>query len=75
METRKFKPGDHVRNRTNDQVMEVVKYVMDHEPLGGEVYSDHHVECVWFDEGKNHHKEVFDQRTLYRVEETKEHLS
>jgi uncharacterized protein YodC (DUF2158 family) len=75
MEARKFKPGDHVRGKTNDQLMEVVKYVMDHELLGGDLYSDHHVECVWFDKEKNRHKAVFDQRTLYLVEEPKEHLS
>ena len=75
MEARKFKPGDHVREKTSEQVMEVVKYVMDSEPLGGKVYSDHHLECVWFDDDHNRHKEVFDQRTLYLVEETQEHLS
>ncbi len=48
--------------------MEVVKYAMDHLPLGGETYSDHHVICVWYDENKEHHEQVFDQRTLFEVD-------
>ncbi len=75
MEVRKFKPGDHVREKHNDQEMKVVKYVIDHQPLVGDVYSDHHVECTWFDEAHNHHSDVFDQRTLYLVEEEPEHTS
>ncbi len=73
MEVRKFKPGDHVREKHNSgQKMKVVKYVIDHQPLVGDVYSDHHVECSWFDKEHNHHSEVFDQRTLFLVEEEEE---
>lgn len=68
MEARLFKPGDRVQQKSGGPIMEVTKYVIDHLPLGGEIYSDHHVECVWYDEEKNRHKDVFDQRTLFKIE-------
>jgi uncharacterized protein YodC (DUF2158 family) len=69
MEYRKFKPGDRVRKKSGGPVMEVVKYAMEHEALVGDVQSIHDVLCVWFDENEERHKDVFDQRTLFKVEE------
>ncbi len=68
MAVRKFKAGDRVQQKSGGPVMEVVKYAMDHLPLGGETYSDHHVVCVWYDENKDHHEQVFDQRALFEVD-------
>jgi len=53
MAVRKFKAGDRVQQKSGGPVMEVIKYAMDHLPLGGETYSDHHVVCAWYDEIKN----------------------
>lgn len=69
MEVRKFRPGDRVRRKAGGPPMEVIKYVVEQKALAGEVYSEHDVECVWYDEEHNRQKEVFDQRTLYKVEE------
>jgi len=68
MAVRKFKAGDRVQQKSGGPVMEVIKYAMDHLPLGGETYSDHHVVCAWYDENKEHHEQVFDQRALFEVD-------
>ena len=65
---RLFKPGDRVQLRHGGPTMEVIKYTLDHPSKKQEgVFSDHHVECVWYEEDKRK-KEVFDQRTLFKVE-------
>lgn len=48
--------------------MEVVKYVLEREPLVGEDLSDNEVECVWYNNGKRK-TAVFDQRTLFKVDD------
>ena len=69
METRKFKPGDRVFKRSDGVIMEVIKYATEHDaPTGGQ-WNLHDVECVWFDENKERHKAIFDQRTLTKAEE------
>jgi uncharacterized protein YodC (DUF2158 family) len=47
--------------------MEVVKYVTDHQILVGDTFSDHHLKCVWYDKGEQK-TEVFDQRTLFKID-------
>lgn len=70
MDVRKFHPGDRVQSKTGGPIMEVVKYVTEHHRWG-DVFSDHDVLCVWYDENKDRHEQVFDQRSLFRLE--KEH--
>ncbi|HHM20555.1 MAG TPA: DUF2158 domain-containing protein [Bacteroidetes bacterium] len=65
---RYFKPGDRVQKRSGGPVMEVVKYVLEREPLVGEDLSDNEVECVWYNNGKRK-TAVFDQRTLFKVDD------
>lgn len=67
MEVRKLKAGDRVVKKSGGPTMEVIKYVLERQLLVGEKYSEHDVECVWYDEEKKRHKEVFDQRTLVLV--------
>lgn len=71
MNVRKFKPGNRVQPKAGGPVMEVIKYVTEHRVFVGDVYSDHDVLCVWYDDNKDRHEEVFDQRCLFRIE--KEH--
>lgn len=69
MEIRKFKPGDRVVRKSDQLMMEVVKYVVEPDILAGDQLSMHDVECVWYDENKERHKGIFDQRALIRVED------
>lgn len=68
MEYRKFKTGDRVHRKSGGPVMEVVKYPLEHQALAGDFQSVHDVLCVWFDKNGERHKEVFDQRTLFKLE-------
>ncbi len=70
MQVRRFKPGDRVQHRNGGQVMEVMKYVLEHRPLVGEVYSDSLVECVWYDGGERQ-SGVFHQNILTPVSDPK----
>jgi hypothetical protein len=47
--------------------MEVIKYVTEHHLDVGIVFSDHHVECVWYENGKRE-KDIFDQRTIFKID-------
>jgi hypothetical protein len=69
MEIRKFKPGDRVVRKSDQLMMEVIKYPIEHHILVGDQWSEHDVECVWYDEQKERHKGIFDQRTLIKVED------
>lgn len=69
MEARKFRPGDRVRRKAGGPPMEVVKYAVEHNALAGDVWSEHDVVCVWYDEDHKRQKEVFNQRGLYKLEE------
>lgn len=64
---REFRPGERVQSKHGNQIMEVVKYVSEHE-LGVGQISDHTVECVWFDDDGNRQKGLFDQRTIFKIE-------
>lgn len=67
MTIRRFKPGERVRRRGNDQVMIVLKYCLKQSFFQGSYVSDHEVECVWYDRGVRK-TGMFDQRTLTRAE-------
>lgn len=66
MQARRFKPGDRVQHRNGGEVMEVMKYVIEHRPLLGDVCSDCLVECVWYKNGQRN-CEVFNQNVLVPV--------
>lgn len=68
MEARKFKTGDRVHRKSGGPTMEVVKYALEHRAFVGDDFSMHDVVCVWYDEEGNRHREVFDQRSLYKLE-------
>ena len=63
---RLFRPGDRVQLKHGSPVMEVMKYEMEKSPLSGEVFSDHELSCVWYENGERK-TGVFDQRTLFKV--------
>lgn len=65
---REFSAGDRVQSKHDNQIMEVVKYITEHQFGVGEVYSDHTVECVWFDDNGERQKGLFDQRTIFKIE-------
>ena len=64
---REFIAGERVQAKHGSPTMEIIKYVTEHEFGVGNVFSDHHVLCVWYENGERK-KEVFDQRTLFKVE-------
>ena len=69
MEARKFRPGNRVRRKRGGPPMEVVRYAVDYQALADDSHSEHDVVCVWYDEEHERHKEIFDQRALYKLEE------
>ena len=64
---REFKAGARVQLKHGGPTMEIIKYITEHERGVGNVYSDHSVECVWYADGERK-KDVFDQRTLFKIE-------
>ena len=64
---RKFIAGDRVQSKKGSPTMEIIKYITEHQLGVGIVYSDHNVECVWHENGERN-KEVFDQRTIFKVD-------
>lgn len=63
---REFVAGDRVQSKRGGPIMEVIKYVTEPQIAVGEVFSDHLVECVWFENGERK-KEIYDQRTLFKI--------
>jgi uncharacterized protein YodC (DUF2158 family) len=66
MKRKYFKPGDRVRNKNNDKIMYVSKYIYKKHPILGKFLSDYDVECVWYEDGVRK-TGIFDQRTLLRI--------
>ena len=64
---REFIAGDRVQLKHGSPTMEITKYVSEHQLGVGDTFSDHHVECVWYENGERK-KDIFDQRTLFKVE-------
>ena len=64
---REFIAGDRVQSKHGSPTMEIIKYVTEFEVGVGKTFSDHDVECVWYENG-DRKKEIFDQRTLFKVE-------
>ena len=64
---REFIAGDRVQLKHGGPTMEIIKYVTEHQFGVGTIYSDHDVECVWYTNAERK-KDVFDQRTLFKIE-------
>ncbi|GAB3662648.1 hypothetical protein GCM10028791_37800 [Echinicola sediminis] len=63
---RLFKPGDHVRRKNDNKIMQVIRYVPDKGILSGS--SNHRVECSWYDETTGMHcMDVFHQYSLIKA--------
>lgn len=66
---REFIAGDRVQSKHGSSTMEIVKYITEHELGIGEIFSDHIVRCVWYENGERKTGD-FDQRTLFKVHDS-----
>ena len=64
---RYFKPGDRVELRSGGPKMEVLKYILKHDPVAGNYLSEYEVECVWYNKEGGRKTDVFHQNTLVKV--------
>ncbi|MDC7999724.1 hypothetical protein POV26_01620 [Aequorivita todarodis] len=66
MNTRKFKPGDWVKIKGNDDIpkMEILKYVSKEDPLTGVVNNDSIVECVYYKNGERFTQTIHQNRLV-----------
>ena len=63
---RELTARDKVQSKHDSHTMEIIKYVTQLQLGVGNVYSDHDVECVRYDNGARK-KEIFDQRTILKI--------
>ena len=62
-----FNTGDRVQSKLGGPIMEIIKYVSEYQLGVGNVYRDHNVECIWYENGEQK-KHIFDQRTIFKID-------
>ena len=59
--------GDKVQLKLGGPTMEITKYESELHLGVGNVYRDHNVECIWYENGEMK-KDIFDQRMLVKLD-------